>query len=103
MAMAARRANQVLATVGLFAALAAARMAVELFPAGQAADALAELVVPPAAHAPEAPIPEEAVTMTAVVPEPVGVEPAPRRAPSRTGHEAGRPGIRLIRTPTLPS
>lgn len=105
MTMAARRANQVLATVGVFAALAAARMAVEFFPAARAADALAELVMEPPTRAPETPAPSpagEVATKTAAAPD-LEVETAPRRVPSRAGHESTRPSLRLIRTPSIPS
>lgn len=107
MAMAARRAHHVLATVGVFAALVAARVAVELFPARQAAEAIASMVVverPPShGEAPAAPA-ESPTTVTAAASEPTLAAPIPRRAPSsRPRHEPSGPSVRLIRAPVIPS
>ena len=115
--MAARRANQVLATVGLFAALVAARVAVETFPVARAEHLLSALVNGPRprttpAHqtvVPEAPPVAEAQPAEPAATQPVSVlaeAPASDRRmpmrPSRGQPKAGT-GLRVIRLPNLES
>jgi hypothetical protein len=112
--MAARRANQIFATVGLFAVLVAARMAVETFPVARAEHAISALMQGPRSNPTREAAPAEAPEIAEAAPadpsasDPVGVlaeAPGPARKmpvrPSRALH--GGAGVRIIRVPSLDS